>query len=238
MANDPEEADGVIPGAMPITMTTNTTPSPSRVAATRSYNGLLGGTSKGLPATSMRRALALFYDDNAANLKGAGPRGRHPHVLTKRLTSPLSMDDLSKVLTVYEQRAAALPADPSTAVPLFFFDFDGTLTLKDGLLNLAGGHDNLTELFGSYERQRMLQRVLGTLLQTGQVYILTANMAHQRVEIVLNTLLAAGGGGRAPAGSEPARFLADDTVRFVPAGNKLKVLEEIVASRGFALVSK
>ena len=232
---------------------------------------------------SGRRANALFYDDNAENLKGANPRGKHPSVLVKHCKEPLSVADISRVQQVFEQKAIASAEDGSTPVPFFFFDFDGTLTLRDGLLNLADGQDDLSVLFGTFERQRALQRLLSALLQAGQVYILTSNMAYTRATGVLNALLASGRSSSCRAGSrglctgisagassgmarsssgsstdgeaacashdadgrtegpeEPQgiRFAVDDTVRFVPVGNKLKILEEIIRARGFALCMK
>lgn len=231
----------------------------------------------------LRRANALFYDDNAENLKGANPRGKHPSVLVKHCKEPLSVDDISRVQQVFEQKAIASAEDGSTPVPFFFFDFDGTLTLRDGLLNLAPGQDDLSVLFGTFERQRALQRLLSALLQAGQVYILTSNMAYTRAAQCLNALLAtsrssisragsrglctgisagaSSGMARSSSGSstdgeaacashdadgrtegpeEPQgiRFAVDDTVRFVPVGNKLKILEEIIRARGFALCMK
>ena len=232
----------------------------------------------------LRRANALFYDDNAENLKGANPRGKHPSVLVKHCKEPLSVADISRVQQVFEQKAIASAEDGSTPVPFFFFDFDGTLTLRDGLLNLADdGQDDLSVLFGTFERQRALQRLLSALLQAGQVYILTSNMAYTRATGVLNALLASGRSSSCRAGSrglctgisagassgmarsssgsstdgEATRashgadgrtegpeethgicFAVDDTVRFVPVGNKLKVLEDIIRARGFALCMK
>ena len=232
---------------------------------------------------SGRRANALFYDDNAENLKGANPRGKHPSVLVKHCKEPLSVADISRVQQVFEQKAIASAEDGSTPVPFFFFDFDGTLTLRDGLLNLADGQDDLSVIFGTFERQRALQRLLSALLQAGQVYILTSNMAYTRATGVLNALLASGRSSSCRAGSrglctgisagassgmarsssgsstdgEATRashgadgrtegpeethgicFAVDDTVRFVPVGNKLKVLEDIIRARGFALCMK
>ena len=48
----------------------------------------------------------------------------------------------------------------------------------------------------------------------------------------LNALLASGGAGR----GFDVRFVLEDTVRYTPAGSKLKALEDIIASKGFALV--
>ena len=48
----------------------------------------------------------------------------------------------------------------------------------------------------------------------------------------LNALIASGGAGRGFA----VRFVLEDTVRYTPAGSKLKVLEDIIAGKGFALV--
>ena len=132
---------------------------------------------------------------------------------------------------MYQSQAAAAEQQAEKSVtPFFFYDFDGTLSLADGLLELEGG--SLDKLFGNTERRRVLQLVLGTLLQAGQCYILTANGATWRVAEALNALIATGGAGR----GFDAKFVLEDTVRYTPAGTKLKVIEEIVTSRGFVLV--
>ena len=77
-----------------------------------------------------------------------------------------------------------------------------------------------------------LQRLLSALLAAGQCYVLTANMALKRVEEALNAMLAQGGA----KGKSVTRFAMNETVRFVPKGDKLRELEEIVATRGFVLV--
>ena len=182
-------------------------------------------------ASQKRRAHALFYDDTAENVKGANPRGRHPAVHTMLLTASLTIQQLQTALDFFRQRSAVAAEDPAAAVPFFFFDFDGTLSVGDGLLNL--GHNNMETLFGGVERRRILRATLGTMVMANQCYVLTANMAYQKVSEVLNELLAAGGAGK---GFDDARFAADDTVRFVPAGGKLRALEEIIAARNFVLV--
>ena len=190
--------------------------------------------SRGSAATSADnhhrpRANAFFYDDTPANFQGAGPRGRHPAVECIRLSAPLSIEQLAHALGVFQRAEAAKPDMP---VPFFFFDFDGTLTLQDGLLRVDGG-GKIEALFGNYERRRTLQAVLGTLLQGGQCYVLTANAMTKRVEEALNALLASGG---AKPGMPCARFGVTSTVRYVPAGAKLKEIEAIVAERDFVLV--
>jgi len=173
----------------------------------------------------MPRANALFYDDDPTNFRGANARGRHPAVHTMLLQQALTADQLRKALEAFH--AASANADGPT--PFFFFDFDGTLTLRDGLLSLDG-KDDLSAVFGSADRRRALQVTLGTLLAAGRCYILTANMAHQRVADILNGLLGSSNSNIS------ARFVADDTVRFAPAGTKLEQLEAIIKQQGFALV--
>ena len=65
------------------------------------------------------------------------------------------------------------------------FDFDGTLSLRDGLLQLDGSTE-LSTLFGGAERRRALQETLQPLLDAQLAYVLTANMAYKRVEEALN----------------------------------------------------
>lgn len=187
----------------------------------------LGSSSSALPSNGNgqggSRAHALFYDDTADNFSGSGPRGKHPLVICQRLTAPLTVQQLTQALALFEQRT-----DP---LPFFFFDFDGTLTLKDGLLQLEGG--SLDRLFGGVERRRALQRLLAALLERQQVYILTANPVLNRVADALNALIASGGAkGRSVGG----RFHMEDNVRWVARGDKLRALEAIVVERGYVLV--
>ena len=191
-------------------------PTPSKVAS--SSPAPAPAKSKGL------RAHALFYDDTAENFAGSGPRGKYPHIICQRLTSPLTVMQLTQALGLFEQRT-----DP---LPFFFFDFDGTLTLADGLLQLEGG--SLERLFGGVERRKALQRLLVALLEARQVYVLTANPVLNRVADALNALLAQGG---AKGKSVSGRFQMEDTVRWVARGDKLRVIEAIVAERGYALVN-
>jgi hypothetical protein len=99
------------------------------------------------------------------------------------------------------------------------------------LLQLEGG--SLERLFGGVERRRALQRLLAPLLAADQVYVVTANMALNRVEEALNALMAGGSGSRP---TPNRRFAMNETVRFVARGDKLREIEAIVAARGFVLV--
>ena len=47
-------------------------------------------TAHAAPPQARRRAHALFYDDTLANFHGAGPGGKHPHVICQRLTAPVT----------------------------------------------------------------------------------------------------------------------------------------------------
>lgn len=173
------------------------------------------------------RAHALFYDDTAENFRGATPSGPHPNVVCARLQKPLSTEQLAAAHNLFESRT-----DP---MPFFFFDFDGTLSMADGLLQDKGG--SLQQLFGGTERRRALQLVVGKILAKKQCYVLTANPWHGRVTEALNALLSSGGGGIPTSGGAAAPlFTVDDTVRYTPAGTKLKEIEAIIASRGYRLV--
>ena len=139
----------------------------------------------------------------------------------------MSVSQLQQALVLFEQRTN----DP---LPFFFFDFDGTLTLADGLLMLEGG--SLEKLFGGAERRRALQALLGALLdaEVPRVYVLTANSVLNRVCDALNALLASGGAkGKSPT----RRFVMNETVRFAARGTKLPMIEAILSDRGFTLVS-
>ena len=60
---------------------------------------------------------------------------------------------------------------------------------------------------------------------------MSAVLVNAGVAEALNALLASGAGR-----VSDVRFVLEDTVRYTPAGSKLKALEDIVASKGFALV--
>ena len=64
---------------------------------------------------------------------------------------------------------------------------------------------------------------------------MSAVLVNAGVAEALNALLASGASGGAGRVSD-VRFVLEDTVRYTPAGSKLKALEDIVASKGFALV--
>ena len=172
------------------------------------------------------RAQALFYDDTAENFRGASPTGPHPNIVCARLKAPLSTEQLNAALNLFESRK-----DP---LPFFFFDFDGTLSMADGRLQEKGGGGSLQQLFGSAERRRALQAIVSRFLVARQCYVLTANPWHGRVTEALNALLSSGGAGNGVATG--AQFVADDSVRYTPAGTKLKAIEAIIESRGYRLV--
>ena len=117
----------------------------------------------------------MEQDDTAENFVGAGPKGKHPNIICARLQTPLTVAQLTQALDLYHRQEASLQSDPSTPSPFFFFDFDGTLTLADGLLQVDTGSGSLEQLFGNAERRRTLQLTLSTLLQAGRCYVLTAN---------------------------------------------------------------
>jgi hypothetical protein len=123
------------------------------------------------------RAYALRFeqDDCPDNFVGAGPKGKHPNIICARLQTPLTVAQLTQALELFHRQEASLQSDPSTPSPFFFFDFDGTLTLADGLLQVESGSGSLDQLFGNAERRRTLQLTLSTLLQAGRCYVLTAN---------------------------------------------------------------
>ena len=201
--------------------------SPSRASPSRARTP--ASSSSNAPnvaddAAQRQCAHALFYDDTPNNFAGSGPRGKYPHIICQRLTSPLTVVQLTQALGLFEQHT-----DP---LPFFFFDFDGTLTLADGLLQLEGG--SLARLFGGVERRKALQRLLAALLAARQVYVLTANPVLNRVADALNALLTQDG---AKGKTVNGRFQMKDTVRWVAKGDKLRVIEVIVAERGYTLVS-
>lgn len=124
--------------------------------------------------------------------------------------------------------------DPYAPELFFFFDFDLTLSLQDGL-GPEGTTEDLANLFGDEVRRRLLRALLGSLLKERRCYVLTANSGYVSITHILNQLLMSGGD---ESGSH--YFVADDTVRFVhhrDAGGKIKVLQSIVQARGLTLVT-
>lgn len=204
---------------------------PSSAARAASLTSSSSYSQPAQKTPARKRAHALFYDDTPENFAGAGPKGKHPNIICARLTTALTVVQLTQALELHHHQEANLKTDPNAPTPFFFFDFDGTLSLADGLLQVESGSGSLDRLFGSAERRRTLQLTVGTLLQAGRCYVLTANGMVWRVAEALNALLASGGAGR---GFE-ARFVLEDTIRYTPAGTKLKTIEEIISSRGFVL---
>ena len=110
------------------------------------------------------------------------PRGRRPSsTTTPRRTSKVQAASVriqilyvhgSKLPSAEEQLNAALNLFESRKDPLpfFFFDFDGTLSMADGLLQEKGGGGSLQQLFGSAERRRALQAIVSRFLVARQCY--------------------------------------------------------------------
>ena len=134
-------------------------------------------------------------------------------------------------------------------------DFDGTLSLLDGLDVETG----VGALFGDDRRQQQLAILLTALLRVHRCWVLTANRGYEHITGRLNELLlahhaavcemddddagdgadeaAAGGGDGGGRARSAALFVAHDTVRYVEAGSKIKAIQKIVSVRGYALVT-
>ena len=181
------------------------------------------------PPPRPNRAQAIFYDDNRGNFAGVSTRGKVPSIRTVHCTEPLSIPQIEEALAL----ASAEDVEENAPTLLFFFDFDLTLSLRDGL-QAEGVPESLGELFGSEERQQRLRVLLSSLMQQKRCYILTANSGYVTITSVLNELISG------PAGHVGAWFKADETVRFVhhrDLGGKVKVLQHIVQGRGLNLVT-
>ena len=179
------------------------------------------------PKTPIMRAQAIFYDDNYANFVGNNPRGKVPAIRTVHCLVPLTTTQL--------REAAAMRDAVSEAAPtlFWFFDFDETISLENGLevKSTATWDVLLSELFGDEERQEALRSLLRPLLEAQLCYVLTANTGYAVIARILNALLARGG-------EPPSRaFACDETVKFTPAGTKIRAIWSIVGARGFSLVS-
>ena len=199
------------------------------------------------------RARAIFYDDNLLNFAGSDPRGKIPAISNVHCREPLTVAQLRAALSDCQQRAADTDADSLEVVS--FYDFDGTLSLQDGLEVPEGAtfEQILSTLFGDAERQQVLRALLSSLLRAERCYILTANPGYVLIARVLNQLLmqgaqdamhdAPGGGGGASSGrggsntSRPQQFVVDHTVRYIRSGEKIRAIQKILRSRGFNLVT-
>ena len=202
-----------------------------------------GSTSSSKPSahnvSSSRRqydhARAVFYDDNMINFAGNIMRGNVPAICTVHCKTPLTTLQLNEALSQW-RKAEALEEKDSPKL-FFFFDFDGCISLQLGLeQNLVHGVVSvdpvLATLFGDNERQSALRTLLGTLLEAGRCYIITANMGHAAIAHLLNLLLARGD-GRPPK----VLFAVGKSVRYTPSGTKIRAIANILDARGCRLVT-
>ena len=180
-------------------------------------------------------ARAVFYDDNMINFAGNIMHGNVPAIRTVHCKTPLTTKQLHEALSQW-RKAEALEEKDSPKL-FFFFDFDGCVSLQLGLdQNLVHGVVSvdpvLATLFGDNERQSALRTLLGTLLEAGRCYIITANMGHAAIAHLLNLLLARGDG-------EPPKvlFAVGKSVRYTPSGTKIRAIANILDARGCRLVS-
>ena len=200
----------------------------------------LSPTKASPPGSSkLVRAQAIFYDDNMVNFAGNVERGKVPAIRAVHCGEPLTTAQLRNALAVWHESEA----DPSAPKLFFFFDFDGTLSLEQGLDDrLLKGVNSvdpvLATLFGDDERQEALRMLLRPLLEAGRCYVLTANIGFAAIAHLLNLLLARGKGA---VGSPPAKrsgmFAVEKTVRYVPSGQKIRAIGKIIDACGCKLVA-
>jgi hypothetical protein len=179
------------------------------------------------------RAQAIFYDDNMVNFYGVVERGRVPAIRAMFCEKPITTAQLRDALAVWQ----ASVADPSAPRLYFFFDFDGTLSLEQGLddrliKGVKSVDPALATLFGDKERQEAIRKLLRPLLEADRCYVLTANIGFAAIALLLNLLLS--------RGPNPAKttglFAVEKTVRYVPSGQKIRAIGKIVEDCGCKLV--
>jgi hypothetical protein len=158
---------------------------------------------------------------------GVSLRGKIPAIRCfLLLDEPMTTEQLEDALAMDEAAAAA----PDSPTLFFFFDFDRTLSLLDGL----DMTETLETLFGDEQRRESMRKLLKALLEAKRCYVLTANSGYRLISMWLNELLCV------PVDSSPAtypQFVVDDTIRYVHAGGKIRVIKHIVHRRGFQLTT-
>ena len=86
--------------------------------------------ARGGPPPAESSAQAIFYDDNPDNFLGIVARGKHPAIRPVLCHEPVTNEQLQQAI----DHVAAASSPSYTGVRLFFFfDFDLTLSLADGL---------------------------------------------------------------------------------------------------------
>ena len=103
--------------------------------------------------------------------------------------------------------------------------------MADGLLREKGGGGSLRRLLvapnvGVHSRLSFHGFVASSVMFSLQIHGMASDRGSERV-------VELGGAGNGVAG---AQFVADDSVRYTPAGTKLKAIEAISESRGYRLV--
>ena len=196
-----------------------------------------------------KRAQAIFYDDNHMNFVGVNPRGTVPSIRTVHCIEPLTLEQLEEAAamarstsTFAAETVADVAPDPSPPAPtlFFFFDFDDTLSLRNGIEAEVASDAMLSQLFGDQARQMALATLLGMLLAEGRCFVLTANHGYTVVAGLLNLLLAR---CRAPAAATsaphgtPTYFVLNETIQFTPTGCKVRAIQKVVEARGFRLAA-
>ena len=184
-----------------------------------------------------KRASAIFFDDSYANFTGvstiSATPDKTPPIRTVHCPEPLTCAQMDHA------RMLVNSAVESGEKLFFFFDFDGTLSLKRQSAPASGANDSsgvaslhqlLHGVFGEEERQHQLATLLATLLAAEQCYVLTANQNYRSIAKLLNLLLDRGG-------HVPARFTADSTILYTPTGTKVNTIRSLVAARGYKLVT-
>lgn len=201
----------------------------------------------GSSTTASDESVVVFVDDNVVNFLGSHTA---PGVLCCEIDEPLSTEQLRHLLAV--MTAAAPPRDATEGPPrdaprerakpalLLFADFDGTITLADGLLNAATSArpaaDVLSVLFGNGDRQQALRQLLHALLVRHAIYVITSNRNLNGVAGVLNRLVDS---SQTAAASDVPRvgFVANENVLRAAVGQKVARISESVAAFGLTLVA-
>lgn len=170
------------------------------------------------------------------NFAGNVERGRIPAIRAVHCREPLSTAQLNEALALWRESLD----DLGRPRLFFFFDFDGTLSLQQGLeqrfVQGASSVDPvLATLFGDEARQAALRALMQPLLEARRCFVLTANSGYAAIAHLLNLLLAR---GMDPNIAAPrVLFAVDKSVLYVPSGQKISRINRIVDASGCKLMA-
>ena len=204
-------------------------------------NGSTLATRSPRPAAELPPAIAIFYDDIPGNAPPDQRRGIR--FLTASPGRPNPVD--ARTITTLETLASGLPELDKLPPRYFFFDFDGTLQIPNGVPFLFEGSElPVSATLSRFDaatsescpgRRTRLAAVLHQLLRHGRVYVVTSNPAVGMVARMLNLLLKVEAGAGAGAGADDARFVPGETVLCNAKLQKCDVIRSILRGRGYSV---